>query len=261
MEYIDSLLAIAVYDTDENKRTEYTEATLDSLVESGQFNDFRKELNHVYIIDNNSCKSTKLLLKKYQFNVITLTENIGTARAINRAWKFRQTGQHCIKMDNDVLIYSKNWIRSMEEAIERDPKIGIVGLKRKDLAEHPNSEISWYKSALYFLAHEPGQSWIPFEETQHVMGTCQMYSSACLDKIGYLNQPGIYGFDDSLASYRARLAGFITGFLPAISIDHIDRGDNPYIQVKRDLAGADMEAYNKLIQEYANGTRSVYYED
>jgi GT2 family glycosyltransferase len=253
-----SLLSMAVYDTVENKRTEYTEQTLKCLYETVDYSNHR-----IFVIDNGSCKSTKKLFKKYDnmATIIGLPENIGTARAINKAWKLREPGQHCIKMDNDVVIYQDGWVEAMEEAIERDPKIGIVGLKRKDLAERPDSNNEWYRSALYFLPHEPGQSWIPFEETQHVMGTCQMYSSACLDKLGYLNQPGIYGFDDSLASFRARVSGFKVGFLPAIQIDHIDTADNPYIQVKRDLAGADMEAYNKLIQEYANGTRPVYYED
>lgn len=260
-----SLIAMCCYDTEENKRSGYTKRTLESLFKTVDL------MNHkLIIIDNNSCEETKKIL--YEFNdeaecyylnvdIITLPENIGTARAINKAWKLREPGQHCIKMDNDVVIYQDGWVEAMEEAIERDPKIGIVGLKRKDLAERPDSNNEWYRSALYFLPHEPGQSWIPFEETQHVMGTCQMYSSACLDKLGYLNQPGIYGFDDSLASFRARVSGFKVGFLPAIQIDHIDTADNPYIQVKRDLAGADMEAYNKLIQEYANGTRPVYYED
>jgi GT2 family glycosyltransferase len=260
-----SIISMAVFDTLENKRSEYTERTLKSILNTVDL--YRHKL---VIIDNNSCFKTKSIFSEFIHNsendhlnveVITLPENIGTARAINKAWKLREPGQNCIKMDNDVVINQSGWVEAMEEAIERDPKIGIVGLKRKDLAEHPESEISWYKSALYFLAHEPGQSWIPFEEVQHVMGTCQMYNSVLLDKIGYLNQPGIYGFDDSLASFRARVAGFITGFLPHVQIDHIDVGDNPYIQVKRDLAGAGMDAYNKLIQEYANGTRPVYYED
>lgn len=255
-----SLIAVAVYDTEENKRSEYTEKTLLSILKTVDL-----RVHQLIVVDNNSCEETKQILNEWQskmkIKVITLPENIGTARAINKAWKLRKPGQHCIKMDNDVVINQYGWVESMEEAIDRDPKIGIVGLKRKDLAERPDSDNEWYRSALYFLAHEPGQSWIPFEEVQHVMGTCQMFSSHCLDKLGYLNQPGIYGFDDSLASFRARVAGFVVGFLPHIQIDHIDNFETPYWKVKNDLAGEQMDAYNKLIQEYANGTRPIYYED
>ena len=164
-------------------------------------------------------------------------------------------------MDNDVLIHSDNWVEAMEEAIQRDPTIGIVGLKRKDLAEYPGNPNEWYDSKLYFLPHKPGQSWIPFEECQHVMGTCQMYSSQLLDKIGYLKQPGIYGFDDSLASLRARIVGFKVGFLPAINIDHIDNSETPYWEEKRVLAGKDMAEYSKLRDQYLSGELPVYYED
>lgn len=256
-----TLLAMCCYDTIENKRSEYTFRTLDCLEKTV---DYRK--HRIIVIDNNSCQETKETLRYFSeirpiIEVITIPENVGTARAINKAWKLRVPGQHCIKMDNDVVINSINWVEAMEEAIERDPKIGIVGLKRKDCAERPDSNNEWYKSALYFLAHEPGQSWIPFEEVQHVMGTCQMYSSKYLDVSGYLYQPGIYGFDDSLSSLRARVAGFKVGFLPHINIDHIDINETPYWEEKRVLAGNDMQEYNKICEEYISGKRSIYWKD
>jgi len=253
-----SIICVAVFDTIENRRTEYTEATLQCLYETV---DYRK--NPVFVIDNNSCDATKKLLIDCRnwINVITLYENVGTAKAINKAWRLRKPGQHAIKMDNDCVINQLGWIEAMEEAIAREPKIGIVGLKRKDLAERPDSDIEWYKSSLYFLPHEPGQSWIPFEECQHVMGTCQMYSSALLDKIGYLKQPGIYGFDDSLASLRARIAGFKTGFLPHVNIDHIDNNPTTYWEEKRVMAARDMSEYHEMCRQYGSGQIPIYWED
>ena len=255
-----SIISMAVYDTEENQRSEYTKRTLQCLLDTVDF-----EKHRVFIIDNASCERTKIIVQKAtgfrNIDLITLPENIGTARAINKAWTFRQPGENAIKMDNDVVINQSGWVEAMEEAIQRDPTIGIVGLKRKDLAEYPGNPIEWYDSKLYFLPHKPGESWIPFEECQHVMGTCQMYSSALLEKIGYLKQPGIYGFDDSLASLRARIAGFKTGFLPAIQIDHIDKGDNPYTQEKQIMAGKDMGEYNAMIRQYGSGEISIYWED
>lgn len=253
------LIAICAFDTEENGRSEYTRRTLESLYETVDYYKHR-----IIVVDNGSCQRTKNYLERhksiYGFEVITLPENIGTAKGINKAWKFRKPGEHCVKMDNDVVFYQEGWADRLEEAIERDPQIGIVGLKRKDLEERPDHENEWYKSALYFLKHSPGQSWIPFEEVAHVMGTCQMYSSACLDKIGYLVQPGIYGFDDSLASLRARLAGFVTGFLPSIQIEHIDVGDNPYTQEKHQLASDGMAEYSRLANEMISGKISIYYD-
>jgi GT2 family glycosyltransferase len=253
-----ALIAMAVFDTVENQRTEYTEKTLKGLKETVDLSKHR-----IFVIDNNSCDATKKLLSSYteMITLIVLQENIGTARAINKAWKFRRPGESAIKMDNDVLIYSNSWVEEMETALARDPKLGIVGLKRKDLAEYPGHEIEWYNSKLYFLPHKPGESWIPFEEVVNLMGTCQMYRSSLLDKIGYLNQPGIYGFDDSLASLRSRLAGYKVGFLPHIVIDHIDNRETPYWQEKRNLAGRDMGPFNELCAKYASGELPIYYED
>jgi GT2 family glycosyltransferase len=253
-----ALIAMAVYDTEENQRTEYTEQTLKCLKHTVDLSKHR-----VFIIDNNSGKATKELLDWYRdcFTIITLPENIGTARAINKAWKYRNPGEHAVKMDNDVVIFQDNWIELMETAIQREPGIGIIGLKRKDLAEYPGHECEWYNSKLYFLPHKPGESWIPFEEVVNLMGTCQMYNSALLDKIGYLNQPGLYGFDDSLASLRSRMAGFKVGFIPHVVIDHIDRGDNPYVQEKQIMAGKDMKPFNELCEKYYKKELPLYYED
>ena len=91
------------------------------------------------------------------------------------------------------------------------------------------------------------------------MGTCQAYSPALLDKIGYLYQPRLYGFDDALAAVRCKVAGMWSIFLPHIEIDHIDPGDTEYQGWKEKHAGEDMKTYNSLASEYFSGARSIYY--
>jgi GT2 family glycosyltransferase len=254
-----ALIAMAVHDTEENGRSGLTEQTLFSLFENTDWNRHR-----LIIVDNNSCAKTKELYQHIiQHNmaekIIFNSENLGTAEAINRAWIFRKPGENCIKMDNDVIIKEDGrWIDDMEEAIRREPKIGQVGLKRKDLWESPE-RTDFYKSELIMLPHQPGERWMVVEKVNHVMGTCQMYSSALLDKIGYLYQPRLYGFDDSLASVRSHLAGFISVFLPHIEIDHIDPGGTPYQTWKENHAGEQWQEYHKVLREYREGTRPIYY--
>lgn len=256
---------MAVYDTEENGRTEYTVKTIQSLLETVDLSKHR-----LIISDNGSCESTRRLYEGlgknwkeiYGDGVITIIyngENLGTAEAINRAWAFRRPGEHAIKMDNDVVIHQAGWVDRLEEAIARDSHIGICGLKRKDCWENPDHENEFYRSKIYHLPHQPGESWIIAEEVNHVMGTCQMYSSALLDKIGYLFQPGIYGFDDVFAAIRCRLAGFKSVFIPYIQIDHIDRGDSPYQQWKEEHAAEYWGEYAKIKMEYETGKRSIYY--
>jgi GT2 family glycosyltransferase len=262
-----ALISMAVHDTEENNRTELTRRTIESIKPS-----IKKGGHRLIIIDNGSCEATKELLRveynlaclpdqRYNLSIITNEENIGTAKAINKGWKFRKPGENVVKMDNDVVIHDIEWITKLEEAIAREPKIGIIGLKRKDLAEHPNyPEGHHYKSKILMLPHTPGETWIFVEEVKHVMGTCQMYSSALIDKIGGLYQmDGIYGFDDSLASVRCTMAGFKNVFLPHINIDHIDPGVDQYSEWKREYAGEQMELFGKVKAEYISGERSIYY--
>ena len=251
-----ALIAMCCFDTDENNRTQYTKRTLQSLMQT-----VNMARHRIIVVDNASCEATKRVLRDFDpyIKVITLGQNLGTAKGINMAWLEREPGEHAIKMDNDVVIHSKGWVEEMEEAIMLDSKIGIVGLKRKDCWEKPTHENPHYKSTLELLGGV-NHKWIPIEKVNHVMGTCQMFNSALLDKIGYLYQPRLYGFDDSLAAIRCQVAGFYSCFIPHIEIDHIDTGETPYQGWKEKHSGEDMVAFNQIKNAYLNGTKPIYSE-
>jgi len=254
-----ALIAMAVYDTEENGRTDLTKKTLESLEDT-------VNLNHhqLFLIDNASWRSTKDLLARFKernikVQILTNTENIGTAKAINMAWAKADHDQPLVKMDNDVVIHSDTWVEEMMEALERDANIGIVGLKRKDLEEAP-WKTGWYQSILKMLPQQKGQRWIVVEKVDHVMGTCQMYSPALINKIGGLYQmEGLYGFDDALAAVRCKLAGFYSCFLPHIEIDHIDPGGTDYTNWKVKYANQMTEAYNEAKINMQGGSMPIFF--
>jgi hypothetical protein len=278
-----AMIAMAVFDNDQNKRSKFTKRTLESLLQTVDFNQHR-----LFICDNNSCTDTQIIFvnflakfrEKYPLldesciTIIHNSENLGTAEAINLAWKERNLGEHCIKMDNDVVVNHEmniikdsenniidtiDWVRELEDAINTEPEIGIIGLKRKDVWEHPDHENPNCKSNLIMLEHEKYQRWIVVELVKHVIGTCQMYNSALLDKIGYLYQPTKYGFDDCLAAKRCEIAGFYNVFLPHINIDHIDPGGDDYGKWKEKHAGEAMPLYSEMIKLYEQHPEKIYY--
>lgn len=259
-----ALIAMAVYDTAQNERAWMTAETLDSILATVNFDRHR-----LFVVINAATEETLDAINAAsrdlgdKLDVIYSDENVGTARAINMAWVHRLPGEHAVKMDNDVRINSRgllsSWVDIMEESIRRDPRIGIIGLKRKDCwetSDHPND---FYRSEIIRLPHLPGQRWIDVERVNHVMGTCQMYNSALLDKIGYLYQPGLYGWDDVLAAVRCKKAGFYSCFLPAIDIDHIDLGGGSYAGWKHVRASLDNTERQRLEDGYKAGTISLYY--
>jgi len=253
-----ALIAMAVYDTEENQRTQYTKQTLDCLVETVDLS-----VHKLIVTNNGSCSDTATLLSdyyvKHRIQFIPFIGNQGTAKGINAAWKYRKPKQHLIKIDNDVDILSVGWVDEMEEAIERDKSIGILGLKRKDLLENPTRN-DQFKSTLRMLPHLKGERWIIVEDVEHVMGTCQMYNYRLIDKIGGLMQPGLYGFDDTLAGVRCKLAGFKNSFLPHIEIDHIDTKETSYWQEKRNIAAKDMAEFNLMKSKLLTGELSLRVE-
>lgn len=250
---------MAVYDTAENKRAELTRRTLQSLADTVEWSRHR-----LFVVNNASCDAALDVFHAARnwlpFALLHNVENVGTARAINKAWLQRQPNEAAVKMDNDVVIHQKGWADSLEECIQRDPLIGICGLKRKDCEERPDHDCHWYTSSLHMLPHKPGEKWLVVEKVRHVMGTCQMYSPALLDKIGFLYQMGgCYGFDDALAAARCTAAGFYSCFLPAVDIDHIDPGDTPYQTWKHSQGAEYMSRYEQYANEYLEGRRPVYH--
>lgn len=245
---------MAVYDTEENGRSEFTERTLESLIATVDFDKHR-----LIVIDNASCEQTKEFIRD-RFDVITNDTNIGTAKAVNQGLKLRQPGEHCIKMDNDIVVRQKDWVDEMIEVMERMPQLGILGLKRKDLMESPYAINTDQRTRLLEVKHELGQRWYVIEEAKQIMGSCTMFSPALLDMVGGLYQcDGLYGFDDSLMSVRSSVAGFMNAFLPHIEIDHIDPGGTDYTEWKKKYAG---EMIGKYAQEEAllkSGAKDVYY--
>lgn len=258
-----ALICMAVYDTEENQRTDLTARTLESLLATVNWSRHR-----LVIIDNNSCEKTKALYEHYalgnSFNgnatVIYNEKNVGTAKAVNQGLLLRQPSEFCIKMDNDVEVFKSGWVDEMEEVITRMPKIGILGLKRRDLEESVYAINTDQRSKLVEVPHERGQKWYVFEQARMVMGTCTMFNPALLDRIGYMYQmDGLYGFDDSLMCVRAEVAGFVNGFHHGVDIDHIDPGTTEYQKWKERYAGDMLLKFAEAEQSYRSGVKDIFY--
>lgn len=259
-----ALICMAVWDTEENNRTWMTDRTLHSLLNTVDWSKHR-----LIVSDNGSCDETLALydtmvdeiFPKGKMQVIYNGKNLGTARAVNKGIALRNPGENVCKIDNDCVIEEKNWLDRLEDCVEREPTLGVIGLKRKDLAENPfYPQSHFYHSELVMLQPIMGKRWLIVEQVHHVIGTCQLVSSLLLDKIGYYYQGGgLYGFDDPLLAVRARVAGFWCAFYPHINIDHIDPGATPYQQWKEKYATQCGEHCKRISEEYQTGKRPIYH--
>lgn len=248
---------MVVYSTEENRKDEYLAKTLLSLQATVDFTRHRLILSV-----NGRTDKTGDIVKCFGniiSDVIGNLENLGTAEALNKVIALRNPGEHVIKIDDDVVIHNGGWADLMEECVSVDPTIGVIGLKRKDLIQTPWHPDPQYRSELVLLAHTPGHKWLTVERTPDIIGTCTLFNSLLLDKIGYSRQPGKYGFEDNLMCHRSHLAGFYNCFLNHIDIDHIDEGAPSYQEWKAKHSSELFPEYHRLVHAMIKGEEPIYY--
>lgn len=250
-----AIIAMAVFSTAENGKDQYLERTLASLRETV---DFRQHRLGVSV--NEATTKTWQIIESFS-DIISICKtnygNIGTAEAVNKVWLDATENEHCVKMDDDVVIHQQGWLDVMCEIANCNPNIGQIGLKRKDLIESPTHENEFYRSQIITVKTLQGSREV--EKCHHIMGTCVLHSRNLLNVVGYMWQPRIYGFDDTFMSLRSELAGFENVFLSDVDIDHIDSGATPYQAWKEQQASETWDEYRATVQDYKDGIKDVYY--
>jgi len=259
-----AILVSAIWNTEANGRLPLTRQFLMSLGETVDWNRHR-----LVLVDQGSIPETKEMLKLceldgYDFppaTVITLPENIGTARGINKGWALRKPGEVCLKVDDDWCTDTVGWMDIMEECFAKDPALGLVAIKRRDLTQWAGPrEPAGEPTRLIALPRKLGERWLIIEKCRNSFGTCQAYRPELLDRMGGLAQPSTYGFDDCLSDVRCEIAGFYAAFLPWIDVEYLDKNppDHPYQLEKEAEAARVMPEFEQWVNEYRSGKRSIY---
>ena len=250
---------MSVWDTEENNRSNYTHSCLYSLLKTVDF-----DLHSLIVVDNGSCERTKHTLHHFQ-NVIRMMvieneTNVGQAAALNQAFAYNTEPSSLIRIDNDIIFKTEDWVEILEETVERDSTIGIAAAKRRDLIDSPNRpDGCWSKTSLRMLNQERGQRWIAVEDINETLGSVQLINKELFKKIGYLDVFGKWGLEDHGYAVRAKLAGFKSCYVCGIDIEHLDdvQEEAPYQLWKRKTAAEMMPEMDRIVNEYKNGTRPL----
>lgn len=253
-----ALLAMAVYDTKENGRTWMTARTFGALRDTVDWDRHR-----LIVVDNGSCDETKAVIHNAMAGIPGMERvgwafNAGQARAISYAWDFAKPGEHVARIDNDVFIKTPGWLDKLEACVERDQKLGIVGLKHRDLMDHPDG-IDGPKTTLCMLPHKRGESWLVVERLPHVLGSAQLVNAALFAKIGSLRQYGKWGYEDSDYAVRCELAGFYSAYFHGAEFEDLDADKRTdYQEWKNSCAASWGQAHASNVAEYRRGGSLFY---
>lgn len=230
---------------------EHTKVTLGSLFTT---------VHHPFlltIVDNSSTDGTKEYLESLKpssfcekLTIISNRENRGAGEAINQGQKISEmVGVKYTCLCNNDLLFSNNWLELLENEMESDDTLGILGILRpaidtlhhirpesaKSVVDNTPKEYSISEELRYF------QGDYTFEETAKmlvlkngggvqvlrcppnaVITCCALVRNSVSNKIGSFSDPQfkIYGSEDIDLSWRLEKAGFRCAILKDVYIHH-----------------------------------------
>lgn len=260
---------------------EYTKTTLESLFKNTHCPYF------LTIVDNGSIDGTPDYLKKIQtpkhcekYVLILNTKNKGSIGAINQGFKVSK--QHNIEytcLCNNDLFFQGNWLSLLEENIEKDNSIGILGtLKPAIDVQHHTKKISSKELVdlipnSYSIEEELSifQDGFSFEETCHrivelngggisylrcppnaVINCCAIIRNSVSFNVKFLVDPRfkMYGREDIDLSWEIQKKGYKCAILKDVYIHHVRHKSINASNLNRD----SFLLYNnkKLIKKWKN---------
>ena len=170
----------------------------------------------VIIVDNGSTDGTlDFLHENYpQLQLIANSENRGVAPARNQGIAVAK-GEKLLLLDNDTEATSTA-INAMIEHLDKHPQVGLCSCRLVDKEGIPQDSCKPYPGLMIKLRNvlgigiktkfEPNEEGII--EPLYVIGACQMFPRAIVDKVGMLDDRIFYGPEDADWCLRIKKAGY-----------------------------------------------------
>ncbi len=176
----------------------------------------------IIVVDNGSTdNSLKLLAERYpQVEVITHNKNLGFTGGVNAGMKRAlEKGVDYIALFNNDAVADKDWLKTLAQFLDQNPKAGIVVSKllTRD-GERIDSTGEMY--TVWGLAYPRGRgepSSDRYDNDRWVFGASGgacLYRSKALKQIGLYDKDFFAYYDDVDISFRAQLAGWKVAYEP-----------------------------------------------
>jgi len=176
---------------------------IDSLKKHARTNDYE-----IIIVDDFSGPEHSKILRQIKDVVyIKLPINISVAPALNTGI-CASSGKYIMRVDDDIIMKTPNYLNIFSHWFETDKKIGILGcitnMKTTKAGNHKMSDI---KNSLFI--------------TSYIYGFCQMFPIEYFNAVGGFAEdyPKVYGEDIDFV-FRLNKAGYKSGFIYDVFCEH-----------------------------------------
>ena len=189
----------------------------------------RRDVEVIWV-DNGSCDgASHFVTASYpDVKIKILPENKGVAYARNRGVEM-STGRFRLFLDDDTEVNAEA-IDTLVNYLETHPEVGIVGCALRDREGCLQASFKpypglWCKISnvlrvkLHIAYSEPQLPGAVIYPT-YVIGACQLIRREVFNQVGFLDEAIFYGPEDADLCLRAAQAGWLTAYLPQVSIVH-----------------------------------------
>lgn len=236
-----SLLGILVLD-----RPKTVDLCLSHLLTTDSRDEFT-----IILIDNNSNEATKEVLKKYEKDVDEIIHNewnLGYCFGVNQWISKRKPKQHCVQIDSDMFLHSKNWWEKVK-TILADRDIGMIAARRPTAWIDRPDKREGYKNLTFEKRHG---LWLEVPKDNFLIAPMLVYKGSLLDIIGFENEASGWGDLDS--PYRVKALGLRSVYVPDIFLYQAEN-DSDFEVYDHPQRGAHMALLQKtgnIHQYYIN---------
>lgn len=226
---------------------------LDSLFKSSQG-------IKVVVVDNNSQDKTKQIIKEFDRKVtlIESKDNLGFAKANNWGEKKVDT-DYVIFLNPDTKILRNGSLEKLRDALAENPQFGLIGPQlifpsgnvQKSVRNLPTPVRAFKEYVLgnkgaydFYLPKSHGLC-----EIESVVGACIVMRKDVFEKIGGFDERYFLYFEDLQLCKDIRKMGCKVGYLPMVTVEHLEGGSGPGLITLKFLHVA-AKRYHGLLDYY-----------
>jgi glycosyltransferase involved in cell wall biosynthesis len=212
----------------------------------------------IIVVDNGSNDETKEMIYKYQGDIDLIMHNpwnYGYCFGVNSWMALRKPEQHCIQIDQDLIMHSQNWW-TLSKLILADADIGMVSARRPTAWIERQEKRDFYPCLKFEQRHG---LWLEIPPNNLLIAPILMYKGSLLDEMGFENEMTNYG---DLESYlRVWALGFKSVYIPDIFLYQLENnaeGDSAPLRSAHVTILKDRQAlHQECVKDYLIG-KNIY---